>query len=71
MKSEPLKLVVNGEPQELQQPCTVAEFLAARGWKPSQVVVEYNGNVLPRNKMETHGLQSGDRLEIIIPVAGG
>ncbi len=71
MKAKAANLTVNGQVQEVQLPCTVAGFLAERGWKPTQVVVEYNGNVLERNKLATQKLQDGDILEIIIPVAGG
>ena len=41
------------------------------GWRPTQVVVEYNGHVLPRSDLVNAELQDGDRLEIIVPVAGG
>ena len=63
--------VANGEEQEIGLPCTVTEFLAGLGWKPTQVVVERNGDVLAKADYDTTGLADGDRLEIIIPVAGG
>jgi thiamine biosynthesis protein ThiS len=71
MKAEFGKVLVNGQTQEISLPCTVAQFLANHGWKPTQVVVEYNGNILPRSEMEIRAIQDGDKLEIIVPVAGG
>jgi len=65
------KVIANGQPREVELPCTVAQFLAQCGWKPTQVVVECNGNILPRSELATRSVQDNDRLEIIIPVAGG
>jgi thiamine biosynthesis protein ThiS len=35
------------------------------------VVVERNGDVLARGELRTLMLANGDRLEVIVPVAGG
>ena len=71
MSAEPARIIANGSETRVQLPCTVAGFLADRGWKPTQVVVEHNGNVLAKNEMTTQPLRDGDRLEIVVPVAGG
>jgi thiamine biosynthesis protein ThiS len=39
--------------------------------KPTQVVVEYNGEALLRDQFEQVQLREGDRLEVVLPVAGG
>jgi thiamine biosynthesis protein ThiS len=71
MSPDPITIIANGEERQIRVPCSVADFLKNCGWRPTQVVVEHNGNVLPRTKVETVPLQNGDRLEIIQPVAGG
>lgn len=71
MKAESISIIANGEPREIALPCTVGEFLGRLGWKPSQVVVEYNGQVLRKETVRTTPLKGGDQLEIIVPVAGG
>lgn len=65
------RIVVNGEERRIRLPFTVADLLKELGWKPTQVVVERNGEVLPREKVGGVRLEEGDRLEIILPVAGG
>ncbi len=71
MKSDQLRIVANGEERWVKPPCSIADFLGMYGWKPTQVVVEYNGNVLSRPDLGKKQLENGDRLEIIVPVAGG
>lgn len=71
MKPEGTSVVANGQRQEVKLPCSVADFLGSCGWKSTQVVVEHNGNVLSRGELSEVMLKDGDRLEIIVPVAGG
>jgi thiamine biosynthesis protein ThiS len=71
MKCEGTSIVANGQRQEVMLPCSVADFLGSCGWKATQVVVEHNGNVLGRGELSQIILRDGDRLEIIVPVAGG
>jgi len=61
----------NGKPIQIELPCSLAEFLGQCGWRPTQVVVELNGEVVPRRQADIVKLKEGDRLEIIMPVAGG
>lgn len=71
MKPEPITVLANGKTEQIQPPCSVAEFVAAHGWKTTQVVVERNGHVLGRDELSGVMLGSGDQLEVIVPVAGG
>ncbi len=71
MKPESVTIVANGQQESVGLPCTVAEFVSAHGWKATQVVVEYNGRVLSKAETAQILLQSGDSLEVIVPVAGG
>lgn len=71
MKPEGATILANGKQEQVQLPCSVAGFVAAHGWKATQVVAEYNGRVLARDEMGRVMLRNGDRLEVIVPVAGG
>ncbi len=71
MNGKTAKIIANGEEKQINLPCTVADFLQICGWRPTQVVVELNGKVLSRNAMSQIEFQDGDRVEIILPVAGG
>ncbi len=64
-------IVANGESRRVTLPCSVADFVAGCGFRPTQVVVEYNGEVLPRSVLGDTQLKEADRLELILPVAGG
>jgi sulfur carrier protein len=71
MASEIIEIVANGEPRKLSSPCTVADLIAGIGMKPTQVVVELNGEVVARDRCGDSALKNGDQVEIVIPVAGG
>jgi thiamine biosynthesis protein ThiS len=71
MKPEHATILANGKEEQIQLPCSVAEFVTACGWKATQVVAEYNGHVLSRDEVGGVMLGNGDRLEVIVPVAGG
>ena len=65
------KIIANGILTEIEQPCRLVDWLEQSGWKPTQVVVELSGEVVPRMQLEDVKLFEGDRLEVILPVAGG
>ena len=71
MKVKRGTIIANGQSKGIELPCTVADFVRSCGFTQGQVVVEYNGNVLRRNEMESANLKDGDSLEVITPVAGG
>ena len=64
-------ITVNGKIAEITLPCQLSDWLQQFGWKPTQVVIELNGEVVPRSQFGNINISDGDRLEIIIPVAGG
>ncbi|MGC8667888.1 MAG: sulfur carrier protein ThiS [Chthonomonadales bacterium] len=66
-----IELTVNGEPVSLDGPVTIADFLASRGIHTQMVVVERNGEIVPRPEFTEVVLKPGDRLEIVQMMAGG
>jgi thiamine biosynthesis protein ThiS len=71
MSTKTASIVVNGKRQQIALPCSVGDLLAVLGWKPTQVVVERNGEVVVRSTVGAVMLGEGDQVEIILPVAGG
>jgi thiamine biosynthesis protein ThiS len=71
MAAEVIEIVANGERRQVAALCTVAELVAGFGLKPTQVVVELNGEVVVRDRCRDIRLNEGDRVEIVVPVAGG
>ena len=65
------KIIANGNIVEVSQSCRLSDWLQQIGWKPTQVVVELNGEVVQRSQVKDIELHDGDRLELILPVAGG
>ena len=45
-----MDVTVNGATEAIAEPCSVAELLAARGHDTARVVVERNGEILPRER---------------------
>jgi len=64
-----IELLVNGEPETLEEPMSIAEFLEANGLNERVVVVEHNLQVVPSDRYGEVMLETGDALEIA-PVAG-
>ena len=71
MKAEKGTVTANGERRTIDLPCSISDFLGSSGWHTTQVVVEHNGQVVPRGALREVELRDGDQLEIIVPVAGG
>lgn len=65
------RVIANGKEHWVNEEATIAEFLSGLGWKPTQVVVERNGEIVPRDRFTIERLRNDDRLEVIVPVAGG
>jgi thiamine biosynthesis protein ThiS len=66
-----MQLVVNGEAREVAGAPTLGAFLAVRGLNPRMVVVERNGEIVPRPRYDDTPLAEGDTLEIVQMMAGG
>ena len=66
-----MDVTINGETETLAAACNVAELLAARGHDAKRVVVERNGEILPREHFSQTVLCEADCLEIVHFVGGG
>jgi sulfur carrier protein len=66
-----MELVINGEPQRLATPLTVAALLEERGLAGKRVAVEKNGEIVAKSRHAETLLAAGDRIEIVVAVGGG
>ncbi len=66
-----MQVTANGRPVELEEGATVDDLLAALGLGGRWVLVERNGDPVPRAALASTRLGDGDRLEVVRAVAGG
>jgi len=66
-----MQLIINGQPQTVQEGLSLSDLIAQLNMKAERVAVERNGTIVPRNDWPQTALQSGDRLEIVHFVGGG
>lgn len=69
--ADEIEIVVNGETRLADAGASVESFLRAHDLDPDTVVVERNGEILPRPEYEDTSLAPGDALEIVHFVGGG
>ncbi len=66
-----MRLVVNGDPAELEDGLTVAALVERRAEEHRRVAVAVNADVVPRGAWASTVLQDGDAVEVLVAVAGG
>lgn len=66
-----MRIVVNGEEQELRGPVTVDEALVNLGYADKFIAVAINQTCIPKGRYGSTRVQEGDRLEILGPMSGG
>jgi sulfur carrier protein len=66
-----LRITLNGDPFELEQPLTVAELLGRLAIDPRRVAVEHNLQIIKRQTFAEAIVHEGDTVEIVNFVGGG
>jgi len=66
-----LRITLNGEPYELDEPITVVDLLLQLSIDPRRVAVEHNLEILKRQLFADTLVHNGDRVEIVNFVGGG
>jgi len=66
-----VQVVANGTAVELDEGATLGDLLGHLGLGAKWVVVERNGEPVPRRETDETLLADGDRLELVRAVAGG
>jgi sulfur carrier protein len=65
-----MKLVVNGEEQEIEAG-TLGAALAALRFADATVATALNGEFVPKRARDATPLREGDRIEVVAPRQGG
>ncbi len=70
---EPVALLlrVNGETRPCPEGLCLEAVLVSLGYQPRLVVVEFNGEILPRDRWATQSVGESDVLEVVTIVGGG
>ncbi len=66
-----MKITLNGDPFEIDQPVSVGELLARLAIDPRRVAVEHNLAILKRHTFSDVIVREGDTVEIVNFVGGG
>ena len=67
-----MKLTVNGEPLEIENPINVKELLVvAKAEQPEYVTVELNGEFVDHFGFESTFVKDGDTVEFLYFMGGG
>ena len=66
-----MRITLNGEPYELDEPISVADLLVKLSIDSRRVAVEHNLEILRRPLFEDTLVHDGDRIEIVNFVGGG
>ena len=66
-----MKATINGESREIRAEATVERILSDLHISPAGTAVAVNDRVVPKAEHATHRVREGDRIEIIVAVAGG
>jgi thiamine biosynthesis protein ThiS len=67
----PLRIILNGEPRDLEGPLSVAALLAHLGIDARLVAVEVNRRVIRRAQHDATPVPDGAEVEIVSFVGGG
>ena len=66
-----MRITLNGEPYDLEEPLSVADLLVRLAIDPRRVAVEHNLAILRRPLFAETLVHEGDRVEIVNFVGGG
>lgn len=66
-----MRITLNGESYDLDEPLSVADLLVKLSIDPRRVAVEHNLVILRRPLFGETQIQEGDRVEIVNFVGGG
>jgi len=65
------KILLNGEPREIEEGSSVSDLLAASHLAERKVAVEINREIVPKSLHAHRILLDGDQVEIVHAMGGG
>jgi sulfur carrier protein len=70
-ESNSIEIRLNGEPATCPEGLSLLQLLELRGYRPQLVVVEFNGEILPRTAWADQCVRQADAVEVVTIVGGG
>lgn len=64
-------IVLNGQKTEIKEGMTIAALLEEKQFRINLVAVEYNGQIIKKNRYDTIVIKDDDVLEIVSFMGGG
>jgi sulfur carrier protein len=71
MNNTTIEVRLNGDPIQCPAGLSLVQLLELRGYKPQLVVVEFNGEILPRARWADQPVREADGVEVVTIVGGG
>ena len=68
---ETMKILVNGEAQEVEQGTTLAQLVEQHGLVGKRFAIKVNQEVVPRSEYSQSTVHERDRIEIVAAIGGG
>jgi len=65
-----MQLKINGKRENLQ-PCSIADYIQAKGLNTTSLVVEHNQKIIKQDQWDAVRLKDDDTLELLSFVGGG
>ncbi len=66
-----MNIILNGESVNIEENISISGLLESRGVSVSSAVVEYNGNIIPKDKFDDTVIESDAVIEVLSFVGGG
>ncbi|HEV2829471.1 MAG TPA: sulfur carrier protein ThiS [Pyrinomonadaceae bacterium] len=70
-ETKSLRILVNGEPRDVEQDLLLSQLVATLGLKAEQIAIELNHTVVRRATWTETLLKADDKIEIVHFVGGG
>ena len=70
MSENTIEVRLNGDPIRCPEGLSLLQMLEWRGYKPQLVVVEFNGEILPRARWADQPVREADGVEVVTIVGG-
>jgi len=68
---QPIEVSINGDAMLIPPATTIETALKSSGYQVEHAAVALNETVVSRDNYATQALQAGDRVEVLVPFAGG
>jgi sulfur carrier protein len=65
------KILLNGEPREVDEGLSVTSLLDASAYAGRRVAIEINREIVPKSQHALRIVRDGDRIEVVQAMGGG